>query len=490
MMKKVLFFTVSMLVIAILSTPAMAGRYDIGGRPFYLAGQVSQGVAYGLNDGYDTKKDINALIWTALLDADYYPSEQSRFFTQLSLTGNWIYDFNNSDSEWIGKQFNASHGNLAFDDKYWQIIREAHYTWNTENSMVRIGKQIISWGQTDGFRLMDQINPADQRRGLADVEYETSIIPLWLARADFSPKIESTWLQDLSVQLWFNPNADFIPNQPITLGNDVGGIWAPLVVLGTKTYLGSSDITINTPGSGDHNYFEYGARIQGMVNDALITLNGFYGRDNDYVAQSAGAPRVETVDGNTIVHLNQKAFYPYQRFVGGTLTKDLVFLQKAMLGHSPVLRLEAFYAFQSTFVDSLDNLVEKDEVRWALGLDWKLYIRPINEKAGIGISAQVYERRILDYPTVGLSGLKEDNWMSTLFVSTAYLSDRLSPSVFLMFDHTNDAYLIKPQISYLWDSSWSYTLGALFLGGNKEGQGFQLFDNKDYIFFKVAYRWN
>ncbi len=29
----------------------------------------------------------------------------------------------------------------------------------------RVGKQIVQWGETDGFLLMNQINPIDQRRG-------------------------------------------------------------------------------------------------------------------------------------------------------------------------------------------------------------------------------------------------------------------------------------------------------------------------------------
>lgn len=52
----------------------------------------------------------------------------------------------------------------------------------------------------DGIRLMDQINPLDQRRGFADVEFETTIIPIWLVRANYSLPVHSRWLQNLGFE--------------------------------------------------------------------------------------------------------------------------------------------------------------------------------------------------------------------------------------------------------------------------------------------------
>ena len=44
---------------------------------------------------------------------------------------------------------------------YWQLLKEVHLTWTPKNFNFRVGKQIVVWGETDGFRLMDQINPLD-----------------------------------------------------------------------------------------------------------------------------------------------------------------------------------------------------------------------------------------------------------------------------------------------------------------------------------------
>ena len=58
---------------------------------------------------------------------------------------------------------------------------------------------------------MDQINPIDQRRGFTDVEFENTIIPIWLIKGEYYPKMNLGWLQDLGFELTMNPNVTFIP---------------------------------------------------------------------------------------------------------------------------------------------------------------------------------------------------------------------------------------------------------------------------------------
>ena len=48
---------------------------------------------------------------------------------------------------------------------------------------VRIGRQDLSWGETDGFRLLDMIQPLDNRFGFPLVEdLDDRRIPLWMVR--------------------------------------------------------------------------------------------------------------------------------------------------------------------------------------------------------------------------------------------------------------------------------------------------------------------
>jgi len=344
---------------------------------------------------------------------------------------------------------------------------------------------------------MDQINPLDQRRGFSDVEFESTIIPIWLFRVNYSPKIQSAWLLDLGFEFTFNPNAEFIPNQDILPGNDMGGVWAPNVMIPGpfpkgEAHLGSLISNIHQPNLWSREGFEYAFRIKANVLDTLITLNYFYGLDNSPVAKGIPRPPVVSFasDGRLIFHPFMEGKYPLFRFVGATFSRDITPLKATFLGGvSPVIRLEAFYAFKNTFASNINTFFKSDEFRWAVGIDWKVKIPFLNARSYFTVMPQFYHRAITDYPSYGLSSLEMNNYMATLIVKTAYLNAKLAPTFAWARDITNQADLFKVELLYNYTSNWRFTLGTLLLDGNKTGKGFEVFDNKDQVYFKITYRW-
>jgi hypothetical protein len=96
----------------------------------------------------------------------------------------------------------------------------------------------------------------------------------------------------------------------------------------------------------------------------------------------------------------------------------------------------------------------------------------------------------MDYPSFEeIAGLKKNNYQTFLSVNTQYFHGKLTPSFTWIHDiNTNSNYFI-PKLVYDLDYHWHFTLGGQLFKGAKEGQGLQLFDNKNQIFFKVAYKW-
>jgi hypothetical protein len=489
-----------LIVLAALVGRAGAKDFMLFGEPFSLLGYASQTVGYSLKgEHYDTEKDFQTALFNLFLEGKYTPYKDLQFYASTKLTADWIYDLKSNDSSWNDKLFDKSRAHLHIDDKYWQLLNEAHVTWSSGKSLIRVGKQIVSWGQTDGFRLMDQINPLDQRRGFGDVQFENTIIPIWLVRAEYYKPVMSSWLQEIGVQFVFNTNADFIRNQGIQVGNDVGGIWAPNVEIPLGgpypfdfAHLGSAFLNIEKPGHFNHKGYEYGVKLEAMIFDAIVTLNGYYGRDKDPVLMVSPVAPLTTFasDGRPLFHLFQEGFYPRMKFVGGTFTRDVPFLKIPVWGSpSPVVRLEAFYASNNTFGTNINTFEKYDELRWAIGVDWKVNIRFLNPKAGFSISPQFYHRRIFDFPTNGLAGVEKDNYTTTLAISSSYLNARLTPSVFWMHDINNRADFFKLQLSYIYSNNWRFILGAMLLSGEEKGKSFDLFRNKDQVFCKIEYRW-
>jgi hypothetical protein len=496
-------FLVSVLVagltIGLTVIPCMAIEFNLFGRPVHLTGYITQGAAFGLHDDYDTEQGLQMVLMNLFAEADYRISDQLKFYGASMLTADWIYQLKSGDNSWHDKLFAKSKGRLNVDDADWQLLKEAHLTWTPGDFMFRVGKQIVAWGETDGFRLMDQINPLDQRRGFADVQFETTVIPIWLVRAEYHANIQSSWLQELGFQFIFNPNAEFIRNQGIQPGNDVGGIWAPNVLISGpfpfgEAHLGSIFNDIKRPKAFNHEGYEYGFRIKGAIKGAVISLNYYYGLDKDPVTQTAPIfPKISVAsDGKLILHPFLQGKYPLFRFVGATFSRDITPLQASFLGGvAPVVRLEAFYAFNNTFATNINTLDKSDEFRAMIGADWKVKIPFLNFQTYFTVSPQLYWRKIIDYPSiVEFSNLKKDNYATTLMVNTSYFHSQLTPVFFWMYDITTKSHFFKGELTYDYSDWWRFTLGSLVLTGEKKNQGFQLFDNKDQIYFKISYKFS
>jgi len=514
------------ITLGLMVCPTMAKEYLIFDRPLNLLGYATQGAGFSLSDRdrFDTEKGLQSALTNLFVEADYKISDRLKFYTSERLSVDWVYPLKHNDSSWHDKEFNRSRKNLNVDDEYWQILNEAHFTWVPENFLFRVGKQVVSWGETDGFRLMDQINPLDTRRGFADVEFENTIIPIWLIRSEYYPRITTTWLQDLGVEFVFNPNADFIPNQDIQLGNDQGGIWAPNIRFDdVDARLGSGAFqNVKEPGSFSRKGHEYAFRVKGVVKDTIVTLNAFYGKENSPIVKFADPlnpfPEVTIAsDGKAIIHPGFEGKFPRFRFVGMTASKDIGFLKSQALGSvAPVLRLETFYAFNNTFTDALsvpfsqNTFKEFDEFRLAFGFDWKVRIRPLNQRAFFFISPQVFYRRIggfsgpdpsgpVDWFDTTLTRMGKHNWTTSLFISTVYLNAKLTPSFFWLHDQEFGSDFFRLQATYDWSYNWRFTLGALLFSGKKlpgeenstfkSNNSFDLFKHKDQIFFKITYKW-
>ena len=230
--------TVFQLAIALLlcSQSAEARRFSIWNQPISVLGYVTQTAQFGWKDTCDTEKGLQQALTTVFLEVDYRPQDQVMFYVSGKYTIDWVYDIKHDDNSWNEKLFSQSRENLAKDDEWWQSLQEAHLTWTPGPLFFRVGKQIVSWGEMDFLRIMDQINPIDQRRGFGDVEFETTIIPIPVIRAEFWPDLNAlgTFLDEIGLQFIFNMDPVFIPDQLPAAGNDVAGIWAADVTQGSE----------------------------------------------------------------------------------------------------------------------------------------------------------------------------------------------------------------------------------------------------------------
>lgn len=80
-------------------------------------------------------------------------------------------------------------------------LRELYFDFSFENANLRLGKQQVVWGQADGLKLLDVVNPQDFSRFILD-EFDQSRIPIWMVNLElFFPigDLQLLWIPDASV---------------------------------------------------------------------------------------------------------------------------------------------------------------------------------------------------------------------------------------------------------------------------------------------------
>jgi hypothetical protein len=492
---------------------ASARSFSLWNKPLTVGAFVSQTAQFSLqgNEVYDNEADVNQLLFNFFLEVDYRPSEDWILYASTLVTYDFIYPIKSDDDTWNEKKFDQS-TDLRFDDEYWQLLKELHVTWAPKGFLFRLGKQIVSWGEADFFRVMDQINPIDERRGFSDVEFETSVIPIWLWRAEYWPNVQTGWLEELGFQFVLNPNADWIPNQGPALGNEVGGVWAPAEELANPlfgaapifsptTYLGASTDLIPEPDEWDDDFFDFSLRMTMMIYGNIVTLNGFYGMEKTPEAlfigvetDGTGFPIFDIApDGTTILYPIFEGFYPRKKFVGVTWTGDLPWSISALGGVNPTIRTEIRWQFDKVFTDfDQTYFFESNYLDSMIGVDWKVKWNLLNPRAYLTISPQFFWNRVISYPDSGtvLNHVEQDMFTFTLYLATSYINGKLIPDLAFAWDINNQAYLIIPSLSYQYSNAWQFSASAGFMGGREEHESLWYFRNKDYVAIKIKYNWN
>lgn len=467
---------------------AEAKTFEVAERPLNVTGYLNQGIGYGIaGDDFDTQEGFQQAVFQGLLEIEYSATNNVTLFTSGILNVDLAYPILSDNNEWKKKEFNESWDELYFLDDPSDYIKECWVTWTPGNFYFRVGKQIEKWGETVGTRLMDQINPVDNRRGFTDLEFETTIIPIWLLKAEYFMNTNSSWMRDLGFDVIFNPNADFITDQSFATGNDAGGIYSPDVMVNLpgigKARVGSSNIILDKKDKWDEGH-EFGIRVKGNINETFFTINYFNGYANAPVTNMAGLPGISIgYDGVPIIHPKMIGTFPRFEFAGFTCATDLQRLRYTPLGGvSPVLRLETFYGFDTSF-----SAVDKsDEIRWALMVDWKIKANFLNPSGFITISPQFTHQHILDYPSGGITNVEEDSYSLTLLLTTKYFRSRLTPTIIWSRNIAGGEQgdLIKIQTGWEHDNHWNYILGTVLFRNDLMDP----FGNKDQVFATIAYR--
>lgn len=388
---------------------------------------------------------------------------------------------------------------------------------------VRVGRQILAWGETDVFRLLDGINPLDNTFGGFFEDLDDRRIPLWMLRSSLNLG-EAGPVHTITLEGFLVPgplDARVSPFAPF--GTPYSAPIPELLV---------SSLRVMTP-DRDWSNSRWGVRMQGLLGSNLNVSAAHYQTILDSPSLRTvilGSPPI-LLDLND---LQSWAEYHDVQVTGASFNywesvTDLVFRgEVAWTWDEPVfipeINSSTFYGEQLELPPAVLDLLEeslgvdirdfglnglplnpqsgsiprKDILRYMIGFDKNIWIRPLNKKSTFFTSAQYFGQWVPDYDDRMRQGaaiypslneypkLKELEHIFTLLISSTYMKGNLLPQISAAYDVRGSA-MIQPAVQYIWEP-FRFMVQYTSIFGAWTSLGF--FRDRDQIAFIVSYLLN
>ena len=417
----------------------------------------------------------------------------------------------------------------------------------TDRLHVRVGRQFISWGETDGQRLLDVINPQNLTfsppAAVNLFNLDETRVPQWGIRMLYTVRPVSNTILEFFANPGFEEKKhrvdEFAPANDISDGKADGdlryGRWSTYPE--TRTSVGAMFAnpipgnapavvplaTRDYPDAGDN--WKIGTRIThsfGELNVGLGYIWGYNPQATDMVFKTKGArfllgrPSPFTPTGIPISLVNDRtnifaAHFNYP--IGDPLG---IPIKSAMRGEVAFYPSKPYNVSEFPAKDCVtglpltgalarragpsckhaDNLVDKNTLRYALGFDRSTFIPFLQDDPWrpFRMSLQIFQSIILNHED-GIRAFGHATKIrrfSTLFtfrVGTGYLGDTILPDIFFGYDPAG-YYSVNPAITYQppGNEKIQLTLTSAIYGGHNKFGGLGLFSEKDSVFLKVRYQ--
>ena len=413
----------------------------------------------------------------------------------------------------------------------------------TDGLHLRVGRQFISWGETDGQRLLDVINPQNLTfsppAAVNLFSLEETRVPQWGIRMLYTVRPVSNTILELFGNPGFENKKDrvdeFAPTNDISDGKADGdlryGRWSahpesrmPVARLFANP-VGPAPVVVpafkrDYPDAGDA--WKIGGRIThsfGELNAGIGYIRGYNPQANDMVFKLKGAPiscgppacppggtlvRADLVNDQTNIfaaHFNYPVAEPLGIPIKSAMRGELAFYpdKPYNIGEFPGRNCTTGAPTglrAGPSCEHPDNVVEKHTIRYALGFDRSTFIPFLQDDPWrpFRMSLQLFQSIILNHED-GIRAFghaTKIERVSTLFtfrIGTGYLGDTILPDVFLGYDPAG-YYSVNPAITYQppWNEKIQLTLTSAIYGGHNKFGGLGLFSEKDSVFLKMRYQ--
>jgi hypothetical protein len=470
-----------------------------------------------------------------------YPLKVLKLRAKYHLVGRFmyegVYDYGAKEFRDVREQDKEDIDNFKQSNDLW----ECYLDLSRGPLFLRLGKQNLSWGETDMFRVLDNINPLDNTFGGPFEDLDDRRIPLLMVRGSYnlgnvgpvkSLSLESFWVPgfwDAHVAPWAPKGTPYAAplapdllrfltfDHPDKKMDSSRWGFRLLGVLGSnlnlslahyRTFLDMPALRAVVQGTPVPAWLQpVLSSLAGVEVDSILTSPNDMAFEASYPAVQITGASLNYYEPHTdvIVRGDFGCFWDEPVLIPQS---NLRVLYDPVLPLSPEVLALASKIFgvdiQSLGLNGLPvnprsgDIPKKDILRFALGLDKQFWIRPLNHANTFFVSLQYFGQWIPDYDSRLRQGLEvypnpvefvplnETEHVITAVTNSFYWNGRLTPQIGLAYD-VRGTWLVQPQLSLIL-KSFRFVLQYSMIKGTFTNFG--AFRDRDQITFIVNYLLN
>lgn len=346
-----------------------------------------------------------------------------------------------------GPIITGKHGDLS--------IREWYIDAEISNTYSRIGKQQVVWGQADGLKVLDVVNPQSYREFILD-DFEDSRIPLWMLNVEIpvgdDDSLQLLWIPDLT----YNEFAQIGATYEIT---------SPLLVPQLPDGFTLSGFDQRKPSSLMKDS-DVGIRYMKFYEGWDLTFNYLYHyHDTPVLYQSVA---------NTAVTIESR--YERNHLLGGSASKAFGdFTLRTEVGYSS----DTYHLLdsRSPAFTRQQGIHSSDDLSSVVGLDWQGLEDTM-------LSVQWFQSYLLE-DDPALIRPRQNHILSLLYRRT-FQNETWNLEALTLYGLDQDDASAQVQLGYMWKSNIELWVGCDLFSGPSESL-FGQFSETDRI--TVGFEW-
>jgi len=396
------------------------------------------------------------------------PELDIQFYSLANYYYDYVLDIDSNMRYSVGKEAGRSYyNNVQRPSDSEEYLKEAYFDVKYKTFQLRLGKQLVSWGETAEARVADVINPLNLKYIIAFPDWEDYKMGLWMARMFWRPE---NWWQDMSFEFLVIPST-FIGTRvpPAGHGAYVGQSPMPLPILPSNWFQRVLDAQRRDAPSSSWNNCEVGLRIRGYstIGEGVDWyLSHFYTR--------LDSPLINGASGQTNLLLlmllgdtSRKVWtYPRYNSTAFSFSTTSSKIRSAIRGEC-AFNTSRDYNY-GTAANSVSAIKQRRLLTTALTFDRKTmvpWISDMNRNEPFSLSFTWYQYYMFDHEhnkatgeyIIGETGKDSSQTKFSFTASTTFLFSTLTTVFNIAYD-TNGSRTLMPQLVYMPTFHWQFVL--------------------------------